>query len=298
MLDIPPFWQKGLTVRELKRIVNREEATPAEIGLFVVYDMWESAHGRRAIVDNKLLRYIESKWQFKPYANELDYWIDLGQRMGRLELEAKTTSAEVQNRMLRGKAMILETINAIYSKGFLMLYEQASSHNLDVNVAAQAAAQKWPDSHEIKRVLRELKGYLEALYAYDEIMTDAGQLLGIQLTEALAVPDISTWIDEQELLLEQIEEATPDIPAMMGRPKILKELRELTHLDTDKTQSKVGSYWEEMLGIYLSPHWRDWARAGLILIEIAPGAERGLVDLYAGIAYVYDAIQSGEGANE
>lgn len=74
---------EGLTVRDLKRIVNREEATPAAIGLFVAYDTWRRAT-RPSILTNELLRWIEDKWRFSAFANELEYWISLGEALARL----------------------------------------------------------------------------------------------------------------------------------------------------------------------------------------------------------------------
>lgn len=132
---------EGLTVRDLKRIVNREEATPAAIGLFVVYDAWRRDHKLPHIISNELLRWIEEKWRFKTFANELDYWIGLGEQLSRLEYgvaRAKLASATTNLDIFVG---IIFTEGYLYGAAFGEAYSQATAAGLKIKIPGLTAKQ-------------------------------------------------------------------------------------------------------------------------------------------------------------
>lgn len=270
---------EGLTVRDLKRIVNRGEATPAAIGLFVLYDYWEREHGRRAIVDNKLLRYIESKWAFSPYANELDFWLELGAQLRVLELQAIAKAHETSESLYHGGYLIALTQIATSTGRIKTIYAQMVESGYDVSeyadiiAKAEADERKWPEATEIMTVARETSAHVESFLAYLPILRDVNILLGISLTEKIEYDSaaIAAWIEEQEAQIAKLALET-------DKPDIINLLKWLIRIDLESVSTSVLTYWASTIAAYLSPNWRGWARAGVSLRELADSS-KGIGDL-------------------
>ena len=266
---------EGLTVRDLKRIVNRGEATPAAIGLFVLYDYWEREHGRRSIVDNKLLRYIESKWAYTTYANELDFWLELAGQLRILELQAMTKAYETSKSLYHGGYLIALTQTVSYMGRIRTIYTQAvesgydMSEYADIIAKADADEREWPEATEIMTVARETSAHVESFLAYLPILRDVNILLGISLTERIEYDSatIAAWIEEQQAQIAKLARLETD------KPDIINLLKWLTRIDMESVSASVLTYWASTLAAYLSPNWRAWARAGVSLRELADSSK-------------------------
>lgn len=276
---------EGLTVRELKRIVNRGEATPTEIGLFVVYDMWEREHGRRTIVDNKLLRYIEEKWQFREYANELDYWLEFGAELKILELQAREQGLLAERAMLQAEALVGRTVLAFHGFFYRALHKQATEAGLEVKEKewleeADAAIKDIPYETEMENAIEEVRTYLANFLGYHSVLKAAEALLDIPLSWLLTPRSLAIaftpWIERDTARWEispELKEYWPD------RADELKRLTErLTAAVYVQPSSDTIASVERILGAFLSPHWSMWAQAGIKLRELA-GSSRGIADL-------------------
>lgn len=295
------FDYERLTVRDLKRIVNRGEATPAAIGLFVLSDYWEREHGRRAIVDNKLLRYIESKWQFTPYANELDYWLKLGELLKQLEYQAlkEVERAEFAFTQTDKRIGYLLTVAAYNEFRRLLTKTKAADKSADENSGPTlegieelrenmnrleryfGGLDYLPTLEEIEREVEEVRTYTANFLGYIQALIMALTLLGIPATDFVSSGVILYlwWVTERGdqfeflhsafLPLEKDVHATDDIALL---------LKPLTTIAPVRPSPKVIADVERALGDYLTPQWGEWARAGVSLRELAAGS-RGVVDL-------------------
>jgi len=269
-----------LTARDLKRIVNRGEATPAEIGLFVAYDFWEREHGRRSIVDNKLLRYIVGKWAYSASANDLEFWLELGGQLRILELQAIEQANKVHISLLQAELIISRAVRGFYAGLNVTLYKQAIEHGLDVAepergiARAQEAAKDIPSEEEIDNAAENIITYTEQFLGYLPIMGAAATLLEIPLTREIVESGVALapWAEKQEGLLEEAKELVELWPAMV------QSLKTLTSIGSVRPSSATMSYVEKVIGAYLSPHWKEWARKGINLREQAERS-RGVVDL-------------------
>lgn len=290
-----------ITARDLKRIVNRGEATPAAIGLFVLSDYWEREHGRRAIVDNKLLRYIESKWQFTPYANELDYWLKLGELLKQLEYQAlkEVERAEFAFTQTDKRIGYLLTVAAYNEFRRLLTKTKAADKSADENSGPTlegieelrenmnrleryfGGLDYLPTLEEIEREVEEVRTYTANFLGYIQALIMALTLLGIPATDFVSSGVILYlwWVTERGdqfeflhsafLPLEKDVHATDDIALL---------LKPLTTIAPVRPSPKVIADVERALGDYLTPQWGEWARAGVSLRELAAGS-RGVVDL-------------------
>ena len=291
------FDYERLTVRDLKRIVNRGEATPAAIGLFVLSDYWEREHGRRAIVDNKLLRYIESKWQFTPYANELDYWLKLGELLKQLEYQALKEVERAEFAFTRTDKRIgyLLTVAAYNEFRRLLTKTKAADKNSGPTLEGIEELREnmnrleryfgglgyLPTLEEIEREVEEVRTYTANFLGYIQALIMALTLLGIPATDFVSSGVILYlwWVTERGdqfeflhsafLPLEKDVHATDDIALL---------LKPLTTIAPVRPSPKVIADVERALGDYLTPQWGEWARAGVSLRELAAGS-RGVVDL-------------------
>lgn len=271
---------EGMTVRDLKRIVNREEATPAAIGLFVLYDYWEREHGRRSIVDNKLLRYIESKWQFSPYANELDFWLELGVQLRILELQALEQANKTHISFLQADMIIEQIASAFYSGWSETLYEYAVKHGLEVEeppggiARTKAVAQDIPSEEEVDNATQNIRTHVTQFLGYLPIMGAVSTLLGISLTNEIVESGVSLapWIEGEKGWPEEYEEIVEFWPDMA------KSLKRLTAVGSVRPSPATMSSVEKTIGAYLSSNWLEWARQGINLREQAERA-KGVADL-------------------
>ena len=272
---------EGLTVRDLKRIVNREEATPAAIGLFVVYDNWEQAHGRRSVVNNKLLRYIESKWAYSPHANELDYWIGLAGQLRSLELQGIQQGQRAQINLLRGGKLIARTAIVFQASWYTALYKQAMDNGLDVSKRSdlprfdeaeqQSDQSNIPTEEEIELVANALRAHLASFLGYVASLGAVGKLLGIPVTEDLL---------KEGALIEPLKRDSDHTLESFGEhwPNTVKSLRRLSDIGSVRPSPSVIASVDSVLGAYLSPRWGAWAQAGVKLRELASSSKR-IVDL-------------------
>lgn len=269
-----------ITARDLKRIVNRGEATPAAIGLFVVYDFWEREHERRSIVDNKLLRHIESKWAFSTYANELDYWLELGTQLRLLELKAIEQAARAHVSLLKADALITQTVGAFYARWYKVLYEQATGAGLEVSPElpplseAEEIAQGLPDWEQIEAAGRDIRTSMANFLGYLPALGAADSLLGIDLSKQVIAEGnaLAPWAEGRKNQIEKYQEFVEHWPDRA------KALRELTAIGSVRPSSDVTASVVRILGAYLSPNWIAWARAGVKLREIAESSS-GIMDL-------------------
>lgn len=276
-----------ITTRELKRIVNRGEATPAAIGLFVLHDYWEREHGRRAIVDNILLRYIEGKWQFTPYANELDFWLGLGEQLTRLEYA-------IERAKLGGVITALDTtMGAIFTQGYLYgaafyaVYEQAAAEGLKIKIAGLTAKQLETlvttasemsirgqpiPPQRIEETRKKAQSDIAYLLAAQSVIGDAAALL--------AIPGLPGPVDSAlDFLRAGVETHKKRLDTLEGiMPKWAEQLRRMVDYEPIEPDREAEARLEKTIAVYLTPLWREWARAGVNLRELAEGS-KGLVDL-------------------
>jgi len=268
-----------LTVRDLKRIVNREEATPAAIGLFVLYDYWEREHGRRAIVDNKLLRYIESKWAYTAHANELEFWLELGGQLHILELQAREMASKAHISLLQAEEIMRQAANAFYAGWSAILYDQAVKNGLDVSeppggiAKAREASKEIPSDEEITEAAENIYTLTAQYLGYLPPLEAAGTLLGISLSYKSTESEVilAPWAREQESRLAEYDEFTEQWP------NVVASLKRLTRI-TISPSLTTGGYVDRVIGAYLSPNWREWAQKGIKLREQAESS-RGVADL-------------------
>ena len=269
-----------ITTRDLKRIVNRGEATPAAIGLFVVYDFWEREHGRRSIVDNKLLRYIVGKWAYSASANELEFWLELGGQLRILELQAIEQANKAHISLLQAEKIIARAASAFYAGWNVTLYEYATERGLDVTepprgiARTQEAAKDIPSEEEIDNATQNIRTYVAQFLGYLPIMGAAGTLLGIPLTNEIIESGVvlAPWAERERARLEEYEELVEHWPDMV------KSLKRLTAVGSIRPSPATMSYVDKVIGAYLSPNWRVWARKGISLQEQAERS-RGVVEL-------------------
>lgn len=266
---------QSVTVRDLKRMVNRGEATPTEIGLFIAYDTWEREHGRRAIVTNDILRWIEEKWKFKPYANELDYWIDFGKHL--LTVRAMALRKDVLFRLTL-TMLSVETYYAygtLYGATFKALYEQALEHDLQVpglteeQAAALAATiGNTPDYHvsTLNTLWEQIRGGLAELQAIYNVLADAAAFLGIPLAEGAEanLADSRKEIIVRRAEIERLAKIDP-------RAKVL--LSGSGDYESVEADPEIEATYTELLAQYLPVEWRVWAQAGIKLRDVAPLAK-------------------------
>ncbi len=269
-----------ITTRDLKRIVNRGEATPAAIGLFVVYDFWEREHGRRSIVDNKLLRYIVGKWAYSASANELEFWLELGGQLRILELQAIEQANRAHISLLQAEKIIARAASAFYADWNVTLYEYATERGLDVTepprgiARTQEAAKDIPSEEEIDNATQNIRTYVAQFLGYLPIMGAAGTLLGIPLTNEIIESGVvlAPWAERERARLEEYEELVEHWPDMV------KSLKRLTAVGSIRPSPATMSYVDKVIGAYLSPKWRVWARKGISIQEQAEKS-RGVVEL-------------------
>lgn len=269
-----------ITARDLKRIVNRGEATPAAIGLFVVYDFWEREHERRSIVDNKLLRHIESKWAFSTYANELEYWLELGTQLRILELRAIEQASKAHISLLKAEALMRRSVGAYYALWYKALHQQATGAGLEVSPElpplseAEEIAQGLPDWEQIEAAGRDIRTNVASFLGYLPALGAAGSLLGIDLSKQVIAEGnaLAPWAEGQKNQMEKYQEFFEHWPDRA------KALRELTAIGSVRPSSDVTASVVRILGAYLSPNWIAWARAGVKLREIAESSS-GIMDL-------------------
>jgi len=269
-----------ITARDLKRIVNRGEATPAAIGLFVVYDFWEREHGRRSIVDNKLLRYIVGKWAYSASANELEFWLELGGQLRILELQAIEQANKAHISLLQAEKIIARAASAFYAGWSETLYDQALKYGLEITeppggiARAREAAQDIPSEEEIDDTAESIRTYVAQFLGYLPVMGAAGALLGIPLTHEIRESGVvlAPWAEKQEARLEEYGELVEHWPDMV------KSLKRLTAVGSVRPSPATMSYVDKVIGAYLSPNWREWAGKEINLREQADRS-RGVVDL-------------------
>ena len=271
---------EGLTVRDLKRIVNRGEASPAAIGLFVVYDYWEREHGRKSIVDNKLLRHIESKWAYTAYANELDFWLELAGQLRLLELQAIARANKAQISLLRAEGVVSRVGRAFYASWYRAIYEEATELGLKLTEPperydmAEEAASDLPSLEEIEDAAEDIRTTVAEFLGYVPIMGAVGALLGIPLEREILVEGVALapYTERQKARLEQYSELAEHWP------DVVEALKKLIPVGSVRPSPAVMSYVEGVIGAYLSKNWRAWARAGVSLREQAESS-KGVVDL-------------------
>ena len=274
-----------LTVRDLKRIVNREEATPAAIGLFVAYDTWRRATQRPSILTNELLRWIEDKWRFSTFANELDYWISLGEALARLS--ARVMSNKAMSNFaplgLQIEIFILET--SLYAKAYSAAHEQAAAAGLKLKLPGLSARQTdilatLAEKHagpqpSLKPRMDVIQGQAKQTYtsllALQSILRDLEALLGTSGAAEEAREATESLVEGVSACRRSIDSLAPLAPQWARR---LSRAADLEHVEPDGEEAEL----ERMLSLYLTPQWRAWARAGVNLRELADSS-KGVVEL-------------------
>ena len=105
-------------------------------------------------------------------------------------------------------------------------------------------------------------------------MGAAGTLLGIPLTNEIRESGVvlAPWAEQQEARLEEYGELVEHWPDMV------KSLKRLTAVGSVRPSPATISYIDKVIGAYLSPNWREWARKEISLREQAERA-RGVVEL-------------------
>lgn len=279
---------EGLTVRDLKRIVNREEATPAAIGLFIVHDAWRRDHRLPYIISNELLRWIEEKWRFKTFANELDYWVGLAEHLNRLEYGVTRARLASVTTNLDIFMSIIFTEGYLYGAAFAETYRQAAAAGLKIKIpgltakqtealAARASDLSVKDTptppKRIEEARKQAQSHLASLLATRNVMEDAAALLAIPGL----VEDINGAL---HFLRVQANRHDKDYLEGMEAiaPKWARQLRRMVDYEPVEPDKEREAQLESALSLYLTPQWRRWARAGVSLREIAESST-GIVDL-------------------
>lgn len=274
-----------ITVRKLKRIVSREEATPAEIGLFVSHEIWRRYNGcgGRAIVDNPLLRWIERQWIGRPWAADLDYWIALGDLLAWAEGAMRETAALSQATIVIADYAGALTELTLNGAAFTA-YHAAAASPVAVpgltpdEVEGLARRAKRLEIAKLDRIesagmndaRAAIQNNLGAFLAFQRCIIDTAQLLDFPLLEEVAISR-GRFLDERRAALGR--RSRRDIPPQwVGAFPTAADLTDITP-DADTTTSL-----ERLLGGTLAPEWRQWARAGLSLRELASRAN-GAADL-------------------
>ena len=282
-----------LTVRDLKRIVNRREATPAAIGLFVLYDFWERGHSRRAIVDNSLLRYIESKWQFSPHANELDFWVELSQQLKLLEFQALEQGQRAMLAFMQADKRIGYLLLVAYRREYQQQLTEAATvsdinaeqflkelgERLDRLEGHFAGSNYMPTLEEIEREVEDMRTNTANFLGYIQVMAMAEALLGISLTEfGVSGVSLYPWVTQRDAQFKIQFDEYPTLDEDVSDTDIAPLLKRLTTIGFVRPSSDVIASVERALGAYLSSSWSAWARAGVKLRELADSST-GIVDL-------------------
>lgn len=277
---------EGLTVRDLKRIVNREEATPAAIGLFVAYDAWRRTTGPAGIVTNELLRWIEDKWRFKTFANELDYWISLGSLLTRLTIQVSHAYLQCTIINMGLYTQIFSLEGSLYAAAFSSAYEQATEEGRKLKLRGQSAkvakmlaaraletsklrATPKAQMKEIDRQLKSSRGHALALR---NVLQDAAALLDMPALSS----EIEAVVEANTKAIKGHREYIADLSPLS--PQWARQLSAITDLESIGPDSAKENELEATLSLYLTGSWREWARAGVNLRAIADSSS-GIVDL-------------------
>lgn len=277
---------ESLTVRDLKRIVNREEATPAAIGLFVAYDAWRHTKHIPHIITNELLRWIEDKWRFRAFANELDYWISLGELLTQIEA---MIAREKLGSLLVNVALYTEIFSvegSLYAAAFSAAYEQAAAASLKLKLPGLSASQvellatRATEKTKLRltppKQMRELEGQVQgtfaSLLALRNAMNDLATLLGVS---ALA-EEMEQTVDSTD---EQMDSHRTYVKALEPlAPKWAKQINGIIAYEHTEPNKETEDQLGRMISLYLTPKWKDWARAGVNLRELADSS-KSIVDL-------------------
>ena len=274
-----------ITARDLKRIVNRGEATPAAIGLFVAYDVWRRHAKHKGIVTNELLRWIEAKWRFSAFANELDYWIDLGNELARLVTLVEAQRAMSSIAPLGLQLEIFQMEGSLYATAFKAIHEQATTADLKLKLPGLSANQverlaelatqtklRLTPKTQAKFILSQSQGAYTSLVALRNVLQDLATLLGITALPESAKEGVQSIEKSMASHKAYIDTLAPLAPKWA---KLLSEAVDIQRLAQDiAAEAKL----EQALSLYLTPQWRAWARAGVNLRELADET-KGIVEL-------------------
>ena len=275
-----------ITARDLKRIVNREEATPAAIGLFVAYDMWRRLAAGGGITTNELLRWIEDKWRFRTFANELDYWISLGQLLNQIAAQTDIARVECVIASLALRTEILSLEGSLYAAAFSSAYEQAATegHKLKLRglstgkakVLATRATGQAKMRPTPRALVRQIEGHIQRstgrILALRNVLQDAATLLDMPGLSR----EIEAGVEANAKAIAGHREAIRELSPLT--PQWGKQLSDITDLEKVEPDSMGEAELEMRFSMYLTGSWRKWARAGVNLRELADSST-GIVDL-------------------
>lgn len=261
-----------VTARDIRRMVNRAEVSPAELGLLVLWGTREVEYGRKSPINNELIRWIESKWVTKPYANSLDYFIDYAKHLVRLEYTASRSGLYVILEGLRIQMIAMYAENTEYSSAYKRLYELYHTQAGDIAGLSRAhaahLAEEAPDKplYPSKAIAETWEAAIQGLSrvrATDAIFSDLGKVLGMSFEH------------EERKTVEKLLEGSWKLLEKLGtyNPKISRALSRLTDYASVEPDKATEKRYETAAGAYLSPNWRQWARAGISLREAAQGSD-------------------------
>ena len=275
-----------ITARDLKRIVNREEATPAAIGLFIAHDIWRRLAEPEGITTNELLRWIEDKWRFKTFANELDYWISLGEFLSRFTIQIDIARVQCALTSLVLRTEILSLEGSLYAAAFSSAHEQAAveGHKLKLRglstskakvLATRAAGQskmRATPKTMVRQIEKQIRSSTGSVLALRDVLQDAAALLDM--------PGLSREIEAGvEANAKAVVEHRESIAQLSSfAPQWARQLNDITNLENVEPDSIIERELEMRFSVYLTGSWRKWARAGVNLRAIADSSN-GIVDL-------------------
>lgn len=268
-----------------KRLVTREGASAAAIGLYVTHGVLERHHGIGGrLFTNELLRWIEGRWEGTGRDNDLDYWIALGDYLAWLEGDLSRAS------LLARATWEYTELAATYVEGSLYAAALSAYHAAapgPVEVAGLTAAEvaglvkraaglepleggRGPDKfyEDLIAGPRLLREHIAVLVAAHGVVKDAAALLGIPRLTA-AAGEAMSYIEEK---LAGPWESPEGLPAKWAA--IFPRPEDITPGEPDKA---LEGPLVEGLGLYLTQDWRKWARAGMSLWDIA-GRSTGVID--------------------
>lgn len=264
---------ESITVRELKRMVNQREATAAEIGLFVAYATRETESGRKSVVTNELLRWIEGKWVTRPYANELNYWIEFGKHLRGLELMGVQEILLAYASSVGVTASALGLERAVYRQAFKSLHAEARGHGLCTpglsdELAAALAAQapdegRYPTEILVTAWERAL-GNASRLKAQATVLADLSRFVGFELLD-VGLEDALRRLEETRATLERFRAYAPEIDEAVAG------LQDCASVESDRGLERQLT---AIASRYLLPGWRLWAQEGATLAEAVTHANR------------------------
>lgn len=291
-----PMDFKEMSPAAFKRLVTREGASPAAIGLYITYGVLEKYHGGGPLFTNELIRWLDSRWEDTGRESDLDYWIALGDYLAWLEGHLSRAALLVWNSIEYTEIAALFVERGLYAATLSACQAAAPG---DVEVAGLTAAEVAGIVRRAKRLeplgagespeesyenliagRRLLREHIATLVAAQRVVADAAALLEIPRLVSMAADSMSDVEDRLAGPWDDLD-GLPDKWAA-----IFTRREDIAPGGWDTNTERV---LEDGLALYLSAGWRKMARAGMSLREIA-GRSTGVADMLRRAGREYAAL--------